>query len=57
MQFNVHKERYEKLKESIKHIFKGTTEELNIKIESHDTALREKNDEITEVGKTMVFLV
>ncbi|XP_012527415.1 DNA repair protein RAD50 [Monomorium pharaonis] len=48
MEFNIQKERYEKLKENIKNIFEGTTEELNVRIESYDTVLREKNDEIAE---------
>lgn len=48
MEFNMHKDRYEKLKKSIKNIFSGTTEELNARIESYDTALQEKTVEIEE---------
>lgn len=51
MEYNVHKERYETLKESIKNIFEGSTEELNMRIESYDTTLTEKNNEIIEVEK------
>lgn len=49
MEYNINKERYEKLKETIKNIFEGTIEELNVCIESYDTKLKEKNTEITEV--------
>lgn len=49
MEYNMHRDRYGKLKENIKNIFEGTTEELNVRIESYDTILREKNDEIAEV--------
>lgn len=49
MEYSMHKDRYEKLKESIKNIFDGTTEELKAQIESYDTTLREKNLEIEEV--------
>lgn len=49
MEYDVNKERYQKLKETIKNIFKGTTEELNARIESYDTILKEKNNEIAEV--------
>lgn len=49
MEYNINKERYEKLKETIKNIFEGTIEELNVCIESYDTKLKEKNNEITEV--------
>jgi len=49
MEYGVYKERYQKLKETIKNIFDGTTEELNALIESHDTILQEKNNEIAEV--------
>nr|XP_012221947.1 PREDICTED: DNA repair protein RAD50-like [Linepithema humile] len=48
MEYNMHKERYEKLKETIENIFEGTTEELNARIESYATKLKQKNDEITE---------
>lgn len=48
MEYGVHKERYQKLKETIKNIFEGTTEELNALIESYDTILKEKNNEIAE---------
>jgi len=49
MEFDMHKDRYEKLKKSIRNIYEGTTEELNALIESYDTILTEKNVEITEV--------
>lgn len=49
MEYNMHRDRYGKLKENIKNIFEGTTQELNARIESYDTILREKNDEIAEV--------
>lgn len=49
MEFGMHKDRYEKLKETIKNIFEGTTEELNERVESYDTTLQEKNIEIAEV--------
>lgn len=49
MEFGMHKDRYEKLKETINNIFEGTTEELNELMESYDTILKEKNIEITEV--------
>lgn len=45
----MHKDRYEKLKETIKNIFEGTTEELNELVESYDATLQEKNFEIIEV--------
>lgn len=48
MEYGVYKERYQKLKETINNIFHGTTEELNALIESHDTILQEKNNEIAE---------
>lgn len=57
MEYNVHKERYEKLKESIKDIFEGTTEELNTRIQSYDTVLKEKHNEITEVEIYNDFLI
>jgi len=50
MEFDMHKDRYEKLKKSIRNIYEGTTEELNALIESYDTILTEKNVEITEVN-------
>jgi hypothetical protein len=56
MEYNVHKEQYGKLKESIKDIFKGTKEELNMRIESYDTILKEKDNEITEVKINMILL-
>lgn len=57
MEYNVHKERYGKLKESIKDTFEGTTEELNTRIQSYDTVLKEKHNEITEVEiYNMIFL-
>lgn len=49
MEYDMHKDRYEKLKESIKNIFEGTTEELNAHIKSYDTTLKEKNIEIAQV--------
>lgn len=49
MEYNMHKERYEKLKETMKNIFDGTTTELNERIKSHETILEEKNNEIAEV--------
>lgn len=49
MEFGMHKDRYEKLKENIKNIFEGTSEELNEHVKSYDTTLKEKNIEITEV--------
>lgn len=49
MEFGIHKDRYEKMKETIKNIFEGTTEELNELVESYDTTLMEKNNEIIEV--------
>lgn len=49
MEFGMHKDRYEKLKENIKNIFEGTSEELNEHVKSYDTTLKEKNVEITEV--------
>lgn len=49
MEFGMHKDRYEKLKETINNIFEGTTEELNELVESYDTTLKEKNIEIAEV--------
>ncbi|XP_020285711.1 DNA repair protein RAD50 [Pseudomyrmex gracilis] len=48
LEYNLQKERYVKLKESIKNIFEGSTEELNAYIESHDLTLQGKNNEITE---------
>lgn len=45
----MHKERYEKLRETVTNIFEGTTEELNARIESYAAKLKQKNDEITEV--------
>lgn len=51
----MHKERYGKLKESINNIFEGTMEELNVRIESYDTMLKEKNDEIRQVEIHVVF--
>lgn len=48
VEYNMYKERYQKLKETIKNIFEGTTEELNALIESYDTILKEKNNEIAE---------
>ncbi|KYN15217.1 DNA repair protein RAD50 [Trachymyrmex cornetzi] len=48
MEFDMHKDRYEKLKKSIRNIYEGTTEELNALIESYDTILTEKNVEIAE---------
>lgn len=49
MEYDMYKERYQKLKETITNIFEGTTEELNARIDSYDTILKEKNNEITEV--------
>lgn len=49
MEYDMYKERYQKLKETIQNIFEGTTEELNALIESYDTILKEKNNEIAEV--------
>lgn len=49
MEYGVHKERYEKLKETIQNIFEGTIEELDTRIKSYDFTLKEKNNEITEV--------
>lgn len=49
MEYSMNKERYDKLEETIKNIFEGTTEELNARIKSYDTKLNEKNYEITEV--------
>lgn len=49
LEYNLQKERYVKLKETIKNIFEGSTEELNACIESYDLTLRGKNNEITEV--------
>ncbi|XP_024893942.1 DNA repair protein RAD50 [Temnothorax curvispinosus] len=48
MEYNMHKDRYDKLKETIKNIFDGTTEELKELVESYDSTLKEKNFEITE---------
>lgn len=50
MEFDMHKDRYEKLKKTIKNIYEGTTEELNALIESYDTVLNKKNIEIAEVS-------
>jgi len=50
MEFDMNKDRYEKLKKTIKNVFEGTTEELNALIESYDTTLVEKNFEIAEVS-------
>lgn len=49
MEYHMHKERYRKLKETITNIFEGTTEELNVRIESYAIELKKKNDEIAEV--------
>lgn len=49
MEFDMHKDRYEKLKETVKNVFEGTTEELNALVKSYDTILKEKNVEIAEV--------
>ncbi|KAG5322879.1 RAD50 protein, partial [Pseudoatta argentina] len=48
MEFDMHKDRYEKLKKSIRNVYEGTTEELNALIESYDTILTQKNVEIAE---------
>jgi len=56
MEYNVYKEQCGKLKESIKDIFNGTKEELNMRIESYDTILKEKDNEITEVKINTIFL-
>ncbi|XP_011638755.1 DNA repair protein RAD50 [Pogonomyrmex barbatus] len=48
MEYNIHKDQYEKLKDTLKNIFEGTTEELKALVESYDTTLREKNIEIKE---------
>lgn len=55
MEYNMHKERYVKLKNTIENIFEGTTEELSVHIESYDSILKEKNDEITEVQLRMLI--
>lgn len=54
MEFDMHKDRYEKLKKSIKNIFDGTTEELDALIDSYDTILREKNIEIAQVSNIII---
>lgn len=51
----MHKERYVKLRNTIENIFEGTTEELSAHIESYDSILKEKNDEITEVQLRMLI--
>lgn len=51
----MHKERYVKLRNTIENIFEGTTEELSVHIESYDSILKEKNDEITEVQLRMLI--
>ncbi|KAL0115846.1 hypothetical protein PUN28_011015 [Cardiocondyla obscurior] len=48
MEFGMHKDRYDKLKETITTIFEGTTEELNELVESYDATLKEKNINIAE---------
>ncbi|XP_011865246.1 PREDICTED: DNA repair protein RAD50-like, partial [Vollenhovia emeryi] len=48
MEYSMHKDRYEKLKETVNNIFDGTTEELNELVESYGSTLKEKNVEITE---------
>nr|XP_012218827.1 PREDICTED: DNA repair protein RAD50-like [Linepithema humile] len=49
MEYNMHMERYEKLRETVKSVFEGTTEELSARIESYATELiKEKNDETRE---------
>lgn len=55
MEYNMHKERYVKLRNTIENIFEGTTEELSVHIESYDSILKEKNDEITEVQLRMLI--
>lgn len=55
MEYNMHKERYVKLKNTIENIFEGTTEELSVHIESYDSILKQKNDEITEVQLRMLI--
>lgn len=55
MEYNIYKERYVKLRNTIEDIFEGTTEELNACIQSYDSILREKNDEITEVELKMLI--
>lgn len=57
MEFDMHKDRYEKLKKSIKNIFDGTTEELDALIDSYDTILREKNIEIAQVSNIIINLI
>lgn len=57
MECDVHRERYQKLKETIKNFFEGTTEELNARIESYDTILQEKNNEIAEVNINMLLII
>jgi len=52
----MHKEQYGKLKESIKNIFEGTKEELNMRVKSYDATLKEKDNEIIEVKINMIFL-
>lgn len=49
IEYNMHKEQYVKLKETIRNIFEGTTEELNMRIQSYDSILIKKNKEIIEV--------
>lgn len=56
MEFDMHKDRYEKLKKTIKNIYEGTTEELNALIESYDATLNEKNIEIAEVSINGIIL-
>lgn len=56
MEYGVHKERYQKLKETITNIFEGTTEELNELIDSYDTTLKEKNNEIAEVNIDILII-
>ncbi|XP_011173530.2 DNA repair protein RAD50 [Solenopsis invicta] len=48
MEYSMHRDRYTKLKENIKNIFEETTEELNTRIESYETVLKDKNNEIAE---------
>ncbi|EFN87868.1 DNA repair protein RAD50 [Harpegnathos saltator] len=48
MEYTMLKERYVKLRNTVENIFEGTTEELNVHIQSYDSILKEKNNEITE---------
>lgn len=55
MEYNMHKEQYLNLRHRIKDIFEGSREELNAHIQSYDSILKKKNNEIKEVQLYMLI--